>query len=90
MRISIGESYAEVMLDPEYLEEVKRQLPLLNFGRVDIYELRPLKTRLLSLKPSEGISEHLPKDPGVVPDEPPCFLSMYSTGLRPWYCRLSK
>jgi predicted amidohydrolase len=42
--LGVGERYAEVVLDLDYLGEVRRQLPLLDLRRVDVYELRPLKT----------------------------------------------
>ena len=41
--LGIGERYAEVSLDLNYLEEVRRQLPLLSLRREDVYELKPLK-----------------------------------------------
>lgn len=41
--LGVGERYAEVVLDLDYLEEVRRQLPLLSLRREDVYELRRLK-----------------------------------------------
>ncbi len=41
--LGIGEKYVEVSLDLDYLEEVRRQLPLLSLRRGDIYELKPVK-----------------------------------------------
>ena len=41
--LGVGERYAEVPLDLDYLEEVRRQIPLLGLRREDVYELRPLR-----------------------------------------------
>ena len=41
--LGVGERYAEVVLDLDYLEEIRKQLPLLSLRRVDVYELRQLK-----------------------------------------------